>query len=345
MATPRLVSIPFAILSMLAAANLAFARQAPPTLSLSHEVATPGSVVTATITGVPGQHYALLGSTMGAGYSHAGFALALGTDVVVIASGVFDGTGTAVVSGVPPFLFTTLDRYYLQAVTSPSPAFNPPAVSPGRIVRNADLVTGLSGPPGPQGEMGPQGPAGATGPQGPAGPQGDPGPGGLQGATGLAGPAGPAGPAGAQGPAGAIGPSGSPGAQGPTGTAGPAGPAGATGPIGLQGPPGPTGSAGPAGPAGTQALFGTDTSSAAAGDSGRECTLGEIMLTAGNVAKGVPAAGQLMAISSNPALFAIIGVTYGGNGTATFALPDLRAAAPNGLTYTICTQGLFPSRQ
>lgn len=25
-----------------------------------------------------------------------------------------------------------------------------------------------------------------------------------------------------------------------------------------------------------------------------------------------------------------------------FALPDLRAAAPNGLTYVICTQGLFP---
>ena len=26
------------------------------------------------------------------------------------------------------------------------------------------------------------------------------------------------------------------------------------------------------------------------------------------------------------------------------ALPDLRAAAPNGLTYSICTEGIFPSR-
>src|ERR1700744_3021630 len=36
-------------------------------------------------------------------------------------------------------------------------------------------------------------------------------------------------------------------------------------------------------------------------------------------------AGQLMAISSNTALFSILGTTYGGNGTSTFALPDLRS--------------------
>jgi len=34
--------------------------------------------------------------------------------------------------------------------------------------------------------------------------------------------------------------------------------------------------------------------------------------------------GQLMAISSNTALFSIIGTTYGGDGRSTFALPDLR---------------------
>jgi microcystin-dependent protein len=27
----------------------------------------------------------------------------------------------------------------------------------------------------------------------------------------------------------------------------------------------------------------------------------------------------------------------------TFALPDLRTMAPNGLTYTICDQGIYPS--
>ena len=35
-------------------------------------------------------------------------------------------------------------------------------------------------------------------------------------------------------------------------------------------------------------------------------------------------AGQTINISSNTALFSIIGTTYGGNGTTTFMLPDLR---------------------
>jgi microcystin-dependent protein len=34
--------------------------------------------------------------------------------------------------------------------------------------------------------------------------------------------------------------------------------------------------------------------------------------------------GQLLPISQNQALFALLGTTYGGNGTTTFALPDLR---------------------
>ncbi|WP_324678209.1 phage tail protein [Hymenobacter sp. GOD-10R] len=35
-------------------------------------------------------------------------------------------------------------------------------------------------------------------------------------------------------------------------------------------------------------------------------------------------AGQLLSINQNAALFTLIGTTYGGNGTTTFALPDLR---------------------
>jgi microcystin-dependent protein len=35
-------------------------------------------------------------------------------------------------------------------------------------------------------------------------------------------------------------------------------------------------------------------------------------------------AGQLLPINQNQALFALIGTYYGGNGTSTFALPDLR---------------------
>src|SRR5947207_961527 len=37
--------------------------------------------------------------------------------------------------------------------------------------------------------------------------------------------------------------------------------------------------------------------------------------------------GQLMAINQNTALFSLLGTTYGGNGTTTFALPDLRGRA------------------
>ncbi|MDP5191855.1 phage tail protein, partial [Rheinheimera baltica] len=40
--------------------------------------------------------------------------------------------------------------------------------------------------------------------------------------------------------------------------------------------------------------------------------------------------GQLLPISSNTALFSIIGTTYGGNGVSTFALPDLRGRSPIG---------------
>ena len=54
--------------------------------------------------------------------------------------------------------------------------------------------------------------------------------------------------------------------------------------------------------------------------------------------------GQLLPINQNQALFSVLGTTYGGNGTTTFALPDLRGLAPTGLTYYICTQGVFPTR-
>ena len=38
--------------------------------------------------------------------------------------------------------------------------------------------------------------------------------------------------------------------------------------------------------------------------------------------------GQIMPLSQNTALFALLGTTYGGNGSSTFALPDLRGRAP-----------------
>jgi microcystin-dependent protein len=41
-------------------------------------------------------------------------------------------------------------------------------------------------------------------------------------------------------------------------------------------------------------------------------------------------AGQLLPISQNTALFSLLGTFYGGNGTSTFALPDLRGRVANG---------------
>jgi microcystin-dependent protein len=38
--------------------------------------------------------------------------------------------------------------------------------------------------------------------------------------------------------------------------------------------------------------------------------------------------GQTMLINQNQALFALLGVTYGGNGQTTFALPNLQGRAP-----------------
>jgi hypothetical protein len=154
---------------------------------------------------------------------------------------------------------------------------------------------------------------------------------------GLEGPQGPEGPEGPQGPEGPEGP------QGPEGPEGPEGLQGPEGPEGLQGPEGPEGPQGPEGPAGEDPRFGTNTSWGAQGR-GTECTLGEIILTAGTVANGIPAQGQLLSISANPALFSLLGTLYGGDGRTTFGLPDLRGVAPNGLTYTICNIGIYPSR-
>lgn len=58
--------------------------------------------------------------------------------------------------------------------------------------------------------------------------------------------------------------------------------------------------------------------------------IGEIRIFAGNFAPKDWAFchGQLLSISSNAALFSILGVQYGGDGKTTFALPDLRGRAP-----------------
>ena len=58
--------------------------------------------------------------------------------------------------------------------------------------------------------------------------------------------------------------------------------------------------------------------------------IGKISLFAGNFAPRGWAFcdGQLLAISSNTALFAILGTTFGGDGRTTLGLPDMRSRAP-----------------
>ena len=75
-----------------------------------------------------------------------------------------------------------------------------------------------------------------------------------------------------------------------------------------------------------------------------EPLLGQIMMFAGNFAPRGWAFcnGQLLAISSNTALFSIIGTTYGGDGRTTFALPDLRGRVPINSGGNSAGPGLTP---
>lgn len=175
--------------------------------------------------------------------------------------------------------------------------------------------------------------------------------------TGPSGPIGPQGPAGADGRDGVDGRDGRDGVDGVDGVDGsritrgegpPAAP-GADGDLhldvttfelwshdgtgwfslgSLRGDPGETGPAGPPGPAGPT-----------------QCTLGEVTLQAGprRPAGTLVAAGQTLPINPNAALYAVIGFAYGGNGSTTFALPDLRTQAPTGHTYVICVDGQWPA--
>jgi microcystin-dependent protein len=61
--------------------------------------------------------------------------------------------------------------------------------------------------------------------------------------------------------------------------------------------------------------------------------LAEIRMFAGNFSpRGwYSCSGQVLSISANTALFALLGTTYGGDGQTTFALPDFRGRRPIGV--------------
>jgi Phage Tail Collar Domain len=82
---------------------------------------------------------------------------------------------------------------------------------------------------------------------------------------------------------------------------------------------------------------------------GDKCAIGEVRLFAGSrIPSGWKLAhGQALSIDENKYLFAMLGTTYGGNGSKYFVLPDLRGTEPKGAgkaapNYAICTDGYFP---
>lgn len=57
-----------------------------------------------------------------------------------------------------------------------------------------------------------------------------------------------------------------------------------------------------------------------------------------------PCEGQILNVCQNQVLFSLLGNRFGGDGRTTFALPKLTSPDPN-MTYHICIEGLYPSRE
>jgi microcystin-dependent protein len=76
--------------------------------------------------------------------------------------------------------------------------------------------------------------------------------------------------------------------------------------------------------------------------------MGEIDLFAFNFAPiyWMECAGQTLTIADNSALYALLGTTFGGNGSSTFCLPNLSSATlfTSNMKYYIAIQGIFPQR-
>ncbi|MBF0602777.1 MAG: tail fiber protein [Nitrospirae bacterium] len=71
---------------------------------------------------------------------------------------------------------------------------------------------------------------------------------------------------------------------------------------------------------------------------------GEIRLFAGNFAPEgwLMCNGSLQSISTYGALYALIGIIYGGDGATTFAVPDLRGRVPLSNNLNAPAQPLYP---
>lgn len=262
-------------------------------------------------------------------------------------TGIFSKNLLALTIGLTLGLTTTV--HSAPVVTLPNTFVNGKPANADEVNANfealADAINGT--PAGPAGPIGPEGPKGEMGLEGPIGPEGPKGETGPKGDTGSAGPMGPMG---FTGPAGALGPM------------GPVGPMGATGPQGAKGDPGVNFTAGsgisittdPSNPdhriirfangsGGTESLNNMQPSLTLncsistegifpSRNFGGDDYIGSIHFTGFNFTPRGSAFchGQLLPISQNTALFSLLGTTFGGNGTTTFALPDMRGRVPVG---------------
>lgn len=107
------------------------------TLSVPAITVAPGASVSVTVSGTAGDSFGLVGSTTNSGLVFNGTSFAVGTDFVILAIGVLDGTGKAVVPVTPPF--AARDRFYLQALTSASPSFAPFTLGAGLTLVNSEV--------------------------------------------------------------------------------------------------------------------------------------------------------------------------------------------------------------
>jgi len=55
--------------------------------------------------------------------------------------------------------------------------------------------------------------------------------------------------------------------------------------------------------------------------------------------------GAILQVQQSSALFSLIGNKFGGNGSTTFALPNMTNDSPvEGMNYYMCISGLYPMR-
>lgn len=126
------------VAAVIAVFTFAGVAHAQVTLTPNSYIVNAGGSVVVTVTGTPGHQFAVVGSTNNFGFSYAGVNLAVGADVAILATGVLDGAGNGTATVVPPF--PARDRYYIQAATSPSAAFNPLTPSNGVALINNQVA-------------------------------------------------------------------------------------------------------------------------------------------------------------------------------------------------------------